>query len=408
MSFFRQVQFDPSNQSAFGTLETNELTPLIQGDFVYGLNTQIWNTPTVSGTGATVDTNSSRARIQSGTSSSSYAYLTSRRIAKYRAGQGMLFRMTPIFTAGVANNTQLWGVGSIVSNAPYDGYFFGFNGITFSIAHYIAGSPTWTAQTSWNGDKVDGTAGTSFTWDKTKGIPVMIKYPYLGYGNIFFYVQHPTTSRWILVHTIQYANTTAVVQLTNPNLRIIGFTANSGNTSNMTMYAGSVGLFISGTRNFISNPRWSATNTKTGVTAETNILSIRSATTYNTVTNNSIIRLSSLSVGVDSGSVTTGSVLFRIGATGGGSPAFVPISGATANNGVTITSGNSIASVDTAGTTATGGSLIFTVGLVTQKQLFIDLMPFELFIAPTETLTISGTSSSNTSFVVGINWSEDI
>ena len=320
MSFFRQVQFDPSNQSSFGTLETNELSPMIQGDFIYGLNTQIWNTPGTSGTGATVDTSSGRARIQSGTSSTSYAYLVSRRIGKYRAGQGVLFRITPIFTAGVVNNIQLWGVGSIASNAPYDGYFFGYNGTAFSIVHYIAGTPTWTAQDRWNGDKVDGTAGTSFTWDPTKGTPVMIKYPYLGYGNIQFYIQNPNTSKMTLVHTIRYANSTATIQLTNPNLNIIGFTANSGNTTNMTMYCGSVGLFISGARNFISNPRWSTNNTKSGVTAETNILSLRSATTYNTVTNRSLIRLTSLSIGSDSATVTTGIILFRIGATVGGSP----------------------------------------------------------------------------------------
>ena len=78
------------------------------------------------------------------------------------------------------------------------------------------------------------------------------------------------------------------------------------------------------------------------------------------------------------------------------------------NSGVTITSGNSITSVDTAGTTATAGTLIFSIGLVTQKELFIDLMPYEFFIAPTEILTISGSAAASASFVVGINWSEDI
>lgn len=47
--------FDPSNMSAFGTLETGELTPVLQIDFVYGINTQT-GTTTVLNSGI-VDTN---------------------------------------------------------------------------------------------------------------------------------------------------------------------------------------------------------------------------------------------------------------------------------------------------------------------------------------------------------------
>lgn len=60
MSLIKQIDFNPANQSAFGSLETAELTPIFQGDFVYGLNTQTWNTAVTSGTGATVDTDASQ------------------------------------------------------------------------------------------------------------------------------------------------------------------------------------------------------------------------------------------------------------------------------------------------------------------------------------------------------------
>lgn len=480
MSLIKTLSFDSANQSAFGTLETAELTPVFQGDFIYGLNNQLWeytytftvtdptvdptygaiytvnngtftvlyNTSTtlvclgssapsasgtltkssgtgdatiaysaytttagvVSGTGASVDTNTRRLRIQSGTGSTGYAYIQTRRNIRYRAGQGTVARFTPIFTAGVANNIQLWGMGTIINNAPYDGYFFGYNGTTFSIFHYIAGSAASgfpLAQTSWNGDKVDGSAGSSFTWDPTKGSPVMIKYPYLGYGDIMFYVQNPTTGAWVLVHTIRYANTTATTQLSNPSMHFVGYTLNSGNTTNMTMYNASVGVFISGLRSLVGNPKWSMDHNKSGITTETNILSIKCASSYNGVNSEGQIKLRAISV---SSSAASGVSCFRfkIGTTLGGTPSFTAISGTTADGGITITSGNSIASYDTAGTTITGGNYIFSLFADNPNTQTVDLEPYDIFIAPGEILTISGFSSTSSQLGVSLCWSEDI
>jgi hypothetical protein len=386
MSLIRKTDFNPANQSAFGTLETAELTPVIQGDWVYGINTQIWSTPVTSGTGATVDTSSSRLRIQSGTASNGYAYITSRRPVRYRAGEGTMFRLTPIFTAGVADNIQLWGMGTIESNTPYDGYFFGYNGTSFGICHYIRGTAAWTAQGSWNGDSLP------FTWDPTKGTPVMIKFPYLGYGNIFFYVQNPSNGAWVLVHTIRYANTVATTQLSNPTLSVLGFTLNSGNTTNMIMYSGSVGAFISGVRSTISNPKWSTATTLATVTTENCLINLRNCTTS------------------FSSSAASGVAILRlkIGATIGGSPSYTTVNGTTANDGITITSGNSISSFDIAGTTVSGGSLTYSVVVDNPNSGYFDFTDSELFVSPGETLTISGFSTVSSTLGASINWSEDI
>jgi hypothetical protein len=406
MSLIKQVDFNPANQSAFGTLETAELTPVVQGDFVYGLNSQLW-TSVVSGTGATVDTDSSRARIQSGTNSAGYAYLQSSRPLKYRAGEGTTGRFTPIFSSGIANNLQMWGALAFSGTTPYDGYAFGYNGTAFGIVHYIRGSATWTAQTSWNGDKVDGSAGSTFTYDPTKGTPVMIKYPYLGYGDIFFYVQNPTSGAWILVHTIRYANTVATTQLSNPSLYFMGYTVNSGNTTNKTLYCGSVGMFISGVRSFVGNPRWGMDSTKSGVTTEVNILTIKNATTYNGVSNRGLIRLSFLSFGASAASGIA-VIRFKLNATLGGSPSYTTINGTTADGGVTITSGNSIASYDTTGTTVTGGTYVGGIICDNPDTQAINLEPYDLYIPPAGTLTVSAESSVSSTIGVCLNWSEDI
>lgn len=417
MSYFNQItaNFNPANQSAFGTLEVGELSPSIQGDFVYGLNTQTWITPVTSGTGATVDTNAGRLRLQCGTSGTSYAYITTRRPIRYRAGQGTLARFTPLFSTGIANNTQLWGMGTIASNAPYDGYFFGFIGTTFGIAHYNAGSlvgGSIIAQANWNGDKVDGSAGTAFNWDPTLGTPVMIKYPFLGYGDIFFYVENPSTGAWVLVHTIRYANSSASIQLSNPTLNFVAYTANSGNTTNKTMYCGSVGVFVSGYRSFIGNPKWAFDAAKTGVTTESLAFSLKNCTSYNGVTNRGLLRFNSISYGTNSN--TYGAVRFRLGATITGTPVYNPINGTSSqtggnNDGVTLTAANSITSADTAGAlTAGSGTYLWGFSIGANSNGVIDLSPFNIFLAPTEILSVSVYAANSLAINVSLTWTEDI
>jgi hypothetical protein len=395
------VLFDPSNMSAFGTLESSDLTPVVQMDFVYGINTQTGASTVANG--GTVGTNASRLLVQSNTSATGSAIFNSRRVAKYRAGQGVTARFTAAFTTGVANSQQLVGVGT-----SSDGYFVGFNGASFGIAHRNAGGVTYVAQASWNGDTCNGAGASGFTINPTFGNVWMVKYPFLGYGNITFWVLNPATSRWILAHTIRYPNTTTAVQLANPNLFFWAESVNTGATTNQLLYVGSVGIFISGPRSFIGNPKWASDNNKTGVTAETNLLSIRNATTYNGVTNRSLIRLNSISIACSNAANAVATIIFRIGATVGGVPAFTTVNGTTANNGVTITSGNSVASVDTAGTTASAGTYIYNINAAGNTSSFLDLAALEIFIAPGETLTVSGKSTSSATLGAAVNWTEDI
>ena len=338
-----QTGFSPAFTSPFGDLIAQHLTPSIQMDFVYGVNTQIGAT-TVVGTGV-ADTNASRLRLQTGTGTTGSAILQSRRPSKYRPGQGVIARFTAAFTVGAASSTQIIGAGN--SN---DGYFFGFNGTAFGILHRNSGSDTWVAQTAWNGDKCDGTGASSLNWDKTKGMVCMIKYPYLGYGNITFWVEDPLTTQMILCHTIRYNNSSASVQISNPNLSFYAQAINAGNNTNLILYCGSVGFFLCGERAFVANPQWATDNSKTpAATTETCIINVRNATTYNGVANRSLIRLNSVSFTAASAAKTAAACFlrFRIGASIGGSPSYAARSGTTADNGVTITSGNSVASFDT-------------------------------------------------------------
>jgi hypothetical protein len=385
----------------FGDLIANELTPSIQLDFVYGINTQTGVSTTANG--ASVDTDAARLRLQTSTATNGSAIFQSRRPCRYRPGQGIVARFTPLFTIGVADSTQIMGAGS-----GANGYFFGFNGATFGICHRINSSDTWIPQSTWNGDKCDGTGASGFNWDKTDGNVCQIKYPYLGYGNITFWVQNQATSTWILCHTIRYTNTTNAVQLRNPSLFFYAQAINSGNASNLTMYSGSVGFFLAGKRDFPTSPRWAIDNNKSGITTEANILSIRNATTYNGITNTSLIRLTQISFASSAASGVS-TLRIKINATLGGSPSYTTINGTTADGGVTITNGNSVSSYDTAGTTVTGGTYIFNASTGNGGGgAVIDLTPYSLFIAAGETATISVSSTISSAAAVSVNWIEDI
>ena len=173
------------------------------------------------------------------------------------------------------------------------------------------------------------------------------------------------------------------------------------------MYCGSVGVFISGVRSFNSSPRWAADSTKTGITNETSMINIRNTTTYNGVTNRGLIRLNSVSIGTSSAS--NGTLRFKINATIGGSPVWNTINGSTADSGVTITSGNSLTSIDTTGETSiTGGIYIFNLSIGSNGSQIIDLTPYDIFIAPSEIMTISLYSATNTNASLSVNWSEDV
>lgn len=387
-----------SNVSAFNDLISVSLKPVIQLDWVYGINTQTGSTAIV--TTGVADTSSSRLRLQTGVGAAGAASFTSTRIARYRAGEGMVARFTAVWTTSAASSTQIVGVGG-----SQIGYFFGYNGTAFGISLRNGGSDGWIAQTAWNGDKCDGTGASGFNWNKTLGNVMQIKYPYLGYGDITFWVMNSSDGSWILCHTIRYTNSSASVQVSNSSFPYFANVVNSGSTTNLTMYCGSVGIFISGEREFLA-AQWATDSLKNTITTETNLLNLRNCTTYNGVTNSGLIRLRSLTAATDNGNGLA-TIRLKTGVTIGGSPSFSTINGTTGDQGVTITSGNSISSVDVAGT-GTTGTTIFNVCLARNSNFYYDFTPFNIYIAPAQTLTVTAFSAASASIQVAINWNEDV
>ena len=394
--------------SAFGELITVEPQPVAQIDFVYGVNTLTTDTlltgsGTVTGSGGLLLCSTTAATTSS-------AQLTSKRYLKYRPGQGAKGMFTALFTTGVANSKQYAGIFTSTLN---NGFGFGYDGVTFGIWYDKGGVPTHIPQTAWNEDLMNGQGGVSnksgLNLIPTNGNVFRIIFQYLGFGAVKFFIENQFTGHFELVHTIKYANAQTTPSLANPSLNLLWRAENTTNNTNIVVKGASGALFLQGMRKYLG-ATFGFDNNKSSVTTITNIFTIRNATTYNGVNNRAQIRLRTISFASNTGGAGSGITTCKIikGATLGGSPSYTTTNGTSANQGVTITSGNSVSSVDTAGTTVTGGTVIFNSIIGVGNNAYNDLTELDLFSNPTETLTFSITSTQSVTTGIAVTWSEDI
>ena len=118
--------------TGFGEVQVSEANVQGQGDFVYGINSQIFITSSFAG--ATVTTADGMCELQSGTDPAGSATVQFRRGLKYRAGQASLVRATALFETPDAGNAQFLGAGTAEC-----GYFIGYFGTNFGILHSETG-----------------------------------------------------------------------------------------------------------------------------------------------------------------------------------------------------------------------------------------------------------------------------
>ena len=118
----------------------------------------------------------------------------------------------------------------------------GNTGIQFNLLQQVVGvveNTTYIPRSEWNIDKADGT-GTLPLIDWTKGNVYQIRYQWLGYGAITFYLEEPTSGFYTPVHRIQYANTSITPSINQPSLQFLTNVSNINTENNITSFVGSV------------------------------------------------------------------------------------------------------------------------------------------------------------------------
>ena len=256
-------------KTAFGELMTADMEPVIQITFPYNINTNIV-TPITSSVNASITQANQMAVISTGATANTSASLESIHKAKYRAGQGMDVRFTALFTTGSSVGTQqLAGIGSIENGIPQDGYFFAMSGSSFGVWTYNQGVGSFISSSAFSTDILDGGAGTNnpsgMNINPEKGNVYGIKYQWLGFGAIKFFVEDPAKGYYSEVHNIQYANNNIIPSSENPTFPIVYYATNGSNAENVEVKTGSGAVFVAG-KNKITGP----TNSTGSIIAHSN------------------------------------------------------------------------------------------------------------------------------------------
>jgi len=430
-------------RTAFNEVTVAEPYPLAQINFTYGINTLITSS-NVSGNASATASLGLLNVSSNGTSGVSSCYFNSKKFVTYRAGQGVQARQTILFSYPSATNgcMQIAGVGFAVANTTQIIDFAGFgygnvsNSTQFGILWRRNGNDTFYPQTSWNFDTVTGNTKSGMTLNPQALNSWQIQFQYC--ANILFYLENPSTGRYILVHSIPTNQLVPTIpNFQNPTLQMAWYSNSaSGSSNTISVYAASGGHFLEGSRKFTSSRGafYSAPTANLVPGVETMIFAIKNATYFGTnapgvIANRSQIHLRSFSI--SSGGYATGGAgpnAFQL------SPApatlnihqirnpttsitnWVPYSGTNQSDadGSNIYGQSTLSSNLSQITGITGGNTGFDVNVACGTSQQFDFEPYESVAYPGDVLVFTANVQSISGLVSYVNvslaltWNEDL
>ena len=198
------VTFGGVNLDAFGRLRVSEPFTLFDSQNRYAEDDQ-YSSSTVNGASITFATNESSVNMSVDTTSGSKAVRQTFRRMPYQPGKSMLILTTFCMNAPKANLRQRVGYFDV-----NNGIFLEKNGTSnpsFTIRTNTSGTPVDTnsvSQSSWNGDKLDGTGPSGYTLNLETVQIFWTDLEWLGVGNVRcgFIIN----GQLIVCHTFQCAN----------------------------------------------------------------------------------------------------------------------------------------------------------------------------------------------------------
>lgn len=342
MSFIPgQVTFQDSPQvDDFSRLQVAPSETLFECLLVYGDNPTFWEN-SVSGTGSVVSgiTAQGVGLTTGGTSSGALVKYQTHQYFFARAGQDIGIIMAVQYGTAATNLRRRAGWFDD-NNGVYLEQVS--TGLSIVLRSNITGSVvnTSVAQSSWNGDKLDGTGASGLTLDMTK---VALMYIIFGDGRIRF--MFVVNGQDVLAHSIDIAGAGGMAFRILP-LRVE--MENTGATSGTnTMNVKAAGVYTLGdSRPFRNNQQFlSAANTSLPtITTRRPLLSVRPKTTFNSATFRGFLSFNSAEIISDAG----GGVLYW---------EIVKNASLTGASWTSLGS-NTVSEYDTAATALSGGTVI--------------------------------------------------
>ena len=256
-------------------------------------------------------------------------------------------------------------------------------------------------QSSWNGDKLDGTGSSGFNLDKTKLNVFQFKIKYLGAGTNSLEVEIPSVrdgSNWVVAHNIKFPNTLTTTSYSNPSFPITMAVYSAGSTTDLVLKCGSYAGFLEGQR-YLHGNRFTYYNSLTtvGSTNYQALFTVRCGLVFNGKANQSVVNLLSVAAAVKHTSPVAIYLLRQAALQG--TPDF------------NIYASNSSTWYDSSATTCTiaSNSQIVWTGLLGETGNLSDDFFDDITLQPGETITLAAKSITGTpSYVLGtINTRED-
>jgi hypothetical protein len=218
------VSIGGTNVDAFGRLRTSGPYTLFDSQNRYAKN-DLFDETTATGGTVTYDANASTVLLNVTTSSGSSVVRQSYRSFSYQPGKSLLSLNTFVMDAAKANVRTRVGYFN-----EQNGVFLERNGTTINIVRrtYTSGAAVDTVvpQSSWNGDKLDGTGDSGYTLDLTKAQILWEDFEWLGVGSVR--VGFVIDGGYIVCHTFQNANNLNSVYMTTAMLPVRYEITNTG------------------------------------------------------------------------------------------------------------------------------------------------------------------------------------
>ena len=225
------VSIGGTNTDAFGRLRTSGPYTLFDSQNRYAKN-DLFDESTATGGTVTYDANASTVLLNVTATSGSSVVRQTYRSFSYQPGKGLLTLNTFVMPTASANQRIRIGY----FNAE-NGVFLERNGTTVNIVRrsYTSGAAVDTAvpQSSWNGDKLNGTGDSGLTLDLTKAQILWQDFEWLGVGSVR--VGFVIDGQYIICHTFENANNLDSVYMTTAILPVRYEITNTGASTAATL-----------------------------------------------------------------------------------------------------------------------------------------------------------------------------
>jgi hypothetical protein len=298
----------------------------------------------------------------------------------------------------LSTTTYGWGAASsgadvifvALDSGPHTGTY-SLTGATTAVGTFaqdiagVAAVDSWTSQTAWSVDNMDGSGPSKMTLDPTKGNVYKISYQWLGYGQISFFIEDQFTGDFQLVHTIEYTNQFTETSIKNPSAPIIVNAKNTTNNTVVTVRTPSIAGFVEG-KDLKAGPRFSTESVKSfSGTTEVPMLILRNKLVFSGIFNRIELEPITASIGAAPNSVNTTTIFrFYIDATAEGGTSYQDVD-----------TSNSSAEFDVASSSFFNGSLFLTEIISGNNSRSIDLEKLSVGLFPSSTLLITAEFSKS-------------